>query len=84
MDLRVVSMGHLLVSVSVLLLMGCGASTAPAPQGGDAAPPAIRYESHLAAGGELPKGAVLTNPATSDGAKRQAGGALYTAMNCDG
>jgi cytochrome c oxidase cbb3-type subunit 3 len=68
----------------MLLLGACGASTAPVSQPQDSAPPAIRYEAHLAAGGELPKGAVLTNPTTADAAKAQAGGVLFTAMNCDG
>ncbi len=74
-----------LASVS-LLLGACGSSNAPAPtaQAQDTAPPAIRYEDHLAAGGELPKGAILKNPATEDAAKAQAGGVLFTAMNCDG
>jgi cytochrome c oxidase cbb3-type subunit III len=77
-------MRHLLVSVSLALLVGCGARTPPTSQASDSAPPAIRYEAHLAAGGELPKGADLTNPATGDAAHAQAGGALFTAMNCDG
>ncbi len=69
-----------------LLLAACGPSTAPAPaaQAQNATPPAIRYADHLAAGGELPPGAVLNNPATEDAAKAQAGGVLFTAMNCDG
>lgn len=70
--------------LSLCALAGCGARNAAVPQPGDSAPPAIRYEAHLAAGGELPKGAVLANPATGDAAKAQAGGALFTAMNCDG
>ena len=65
-------------------LAGCGARNAAVSQPADSAPPAIRYEAHLAAGGELPKGAVLANPAHGDAAKAQAGGALFTAMNCDG
>ena len=69
-----------------LLLSACGSNTAPAPaaQTQSSSPPAIRYEDHLAAGGELPQGAVLKNPATEDAAKAQAGGVLFTAMNCDG
>ncbi len=73
-----------IVSLAALLLGACGTSTAPVPQPGDSAPPAIRYESHLAAGGELPKGAVPTDPGNGAAAKAQAGGALFKAMNCDG
>jgi cytochrome c oxidase cbb3-type subunit 3 len=72
------------VSVTALLLGACGASNAPVSQPQSSAPPAIRYEAHLAAGGELPNGAVLANPTTGDATKARAGGVLFTAMNCDG
>jgi cytochrome c oxidase cbb3-type subunit III len=73
-----------MVSLTTLLIGGCGASNAPVSQSQSPAPPAIRYEAHLAAGGELPEGAVPTNPTTGDAANAQAGGVLFTAMNCDG
>jgi len=72
------------VSLCTLLLGACGARNAPVAHVQDSGPPAIRYEDHLAAGGELPKGAVPTNPNANDPAKVQAGGVLFTAMNCDG
>lgn len=75
-----------IVSVSTLLLSACGSGTPPASvaQAQDSGPPAIRYEDHLAADGTLPKGEVLKNPIGEDPAKAQAGGVLFTAMNCDG
>jgi len=76
---------HLLPTVACAsLLVACGTSTAPVSQSQDSAPPAIRYEAHLAAGGELPKGAAPTNPSNGDASKAKAGGVLFTAMNCDG
>jgi cytochrome c oxidase cbb3-type subunit 3 len=73
------------------LLVSCtrhGASTSPqAPSGSPqvaAAPAAIRYEAHLAAGGLLPPGGELRNPRNGDAATAQAGASLFTAMNCDG
>jgi cytochrome c oxidase cbb3-type subunit 3 len=72
--------------VSTLLLGACGSRNAPEPaaQAQDAGPPAIRYEDHLSADGTLPKGEALKNPVGADPAKAQAGGVLFTAMNCDG
>ena len=91
MDLRVVrrmrhigSIPSVIVSLCALPLFACSGSPAPVSQSQDSTPPAIRYESHLAAGGELPKGAAPTNPTTGDAARAQAGEVLFTAMNCDG
>lgn len=78
------SIPAVIVSLSTLGLGACGARNAPVAPARDSGPPAIRYEDHLAAGGELPKAAVLTNPNTNDPAQVQAGGVLFTAMNCDG
>ena len=50
----------------------------------DSGPPAIRYEASSRRGRRTAQGAVLTNPNTDDAAKAQAGGVLFTAMNCDG
>jgi cytochrome c oxidase cbb3-type subunit III len=49
-----------------------------------AALPAVRYESHLAAGGMAPAGGTLTNPHRGDAAVARSGALLFTAMNCDG
>lgn len=56
------------------------ASAAPAP----GAPPAIRYEAHLAAGAQLPPGADFHNPMAGNPAVIKAGASLFAAMNCDG
>jgi len=55
----------------------------PAQQAG-APPPAIRYESHLAAGGIAPAGGALRNPHQGDPAVAKSGALMFTAMNCDG
>jgi cytochrome c oxidase cbb3-type subunit 3 len=39
---------------------------------------------HVSAGGQPPNGAVLTNPVRGDAGSAKSGGALFTAMNCDG
>jgi mono/diheme cytochrome c family protein len=65
------------------LLCGCTRQPAPAPAQ-PATPPAVRYESHLAAGGLLPPGAVLRNPHAGDVAVAKSGAQLFNAMNCDG
>jgi cytochrome c oxidase cbb3-type subunit III len=60
-------------------------TTAPAAlPHADAAPPAIRYSSHIEAGGLPPPGGVLKNPHAGDAAAAKAGATLFTAMNCDG
>jgi cytochrome c551/c552 len=75
-----------LLTLTLLLgaLMGCAPrESTPAAQ--PAAPPAaIRYESHLAAGGILPPGATLHDPHAGDAAVARSGAQLFTAMNCDG
>ncbi|HUN27923.1 MAG TPA: c-type cytochrome [Steroidobacteraceae bacterium] len=67
-----------------VLLCSCGGSPGPAPASATSAPPAIRYPSHLAAGGELPPGAIPEDPKAGDPATIKAGETLFTAMNCDG
>jgi mono/diheme cytochrome c family protein len=82
---RVPSIPAVIVVLCTALLCGCGARKAPVTQTQQPGPPpAIRYEDHLAAGGELPDGAIFANPAAHDPAKVQAGGVLFAAMNCDG
>jgi cytochrome c oxidase cbb3-type subunit III len=72
-----------LALTGVILLCACTKEVTPAA-GATAAPPAIRYESHVAAGGELPAGATLTNPKSGDATVAKAGETLFLAMNCDG
>ena len=76
---------------AIALLVACG--RAPSPSGDDTAaktgatpsgPLAIRYESHLAVGQQLPPGAVPHNPKANDPATLKAGETLFGAMNCDG
>ncbi len=68
-------------------LLGLGACGRPSgtPSGQTAAAPAaVRYESRIDAGGELPTGAILHDPTAGDAATIQAGATLFSAMNCDG
>lgn len=76
--------------LAAALLVACtqkaaapGGTPADAPQG-SAAPPAIRYEAHVEAGGMPPPGAQLANPHEGDAAVAKSGALLFTAMNCDG
>ena len=72
-------------ALCAVALCGCGRSAPPASS---AQPPAalaaIRYESHLQAGGIPPPGATLHNPHAGDAAVAKNGAQLFTAMNCDG
>ncbi|HUO19051.1 MAG TPA: c-type cytochrome [Steroidobacteraceae bacterium] len=74
----------------IATLLGCAAlgacarqAAAPAPVT-SAAPPAVAYEAHLAAGGIAPPGGTLTNPHAGDAAVAKNGALLFTTMNCDG
>ena len=64
-------------------LLGCARHSAPVAVT-TAAPPAMRDEGHLAAGGTLPPGATLSNPHAGDSAVARQGALLFTTMNCDG
>jgi len=49
------------------------------------APPAIRYEAHVSAGGVPPPAGELRNPYKGDNKQRaETGAALFSQMNCDG
>jgi cytochrome c oxidase cbb3-type subunit 3 len=65
------------------LLPGCAQRSSP-PEQPAAVPPAVRYESHLAAGDMAPPGATLRNPHAGDAAVARNGALLFTTMNCDG
>jgi cytochrome c oxidase cbb3-type subunit III len=72
------------LGLGTALLVGCGRpppATAPASA---ATPPAVRYVSHLAAGGILPAGATPVNPHAGDAAVAKSGAQLFITMNCDG
>jgi cytochrome c oxidase cbb3-type subunit 3 len=70
--------------LACLALAGCARSAPPPVPVASAAPPAIAYEAHVAAGGIAPAGGVLTNPHAGDAAAARAGAQLFAAMNCDG
>jgi len=96
MDLRPVSVlacsRRIASCAAIALLTACGGPVSPsgdqaatgAKPGAPSAPLAIRYESHLAVGQQLPPGAVPHNPKANDPATIKAGEALFGAMNCDG
>lgn len=48
------------------------------------APPAVRHDDHVFAGGIAPAGATMHNPFTGDAKAAAAGSQFFTAMNCDG
>jgi cytochrome c oxidase cbb3-type subunit III len=72
----------LLLTLSVLAACGRQSAT-PAPEA-SAAPPAVRSEAHVAAGGVVPPGGTLRNPHQGDAAIAKNGALLFTTMNCDG
>jgi cytochrome c oxidase cbb3-type subunit 3 len=66
-------------------LGACSQQHTPTPPAtGSAAPPAVAYASHEAAGGLVPPGGTLHNPHAGDKAVAATGAQLFTAMNCDG
>jgi cbb3-type cytochrome c oxidase subunit III len=75
-------------TVLAALMLSCTALLSCARQASSPPPaatlPAIRYESHLAAGGVAPQGATLHNPHAGDAAVAKNGAMLFTSMNCDG
>jgi len=61
-----------------------GTSSAGAASKQSSAPPAIRYEAHVWAGGISPPTGELRNPHEGDTDNARAGARLFTSMNCDG
>jgi cytochrome c oxidase cbb3-type subunit 3 len=81
--------GHRLVAALPLLALGaaaCGQAEGPAQRQDQqqTAPPSVRYETHVAAGGLPPPGADLRNPHKGDKKTVEAGAGLFGSMNCDG
>jgi cytochrome c oxidase cbb3-type subunit III len=68
----------------LLAASGCARQAPPAAAPAPAAPPAVTYVDHVAAGGNLPPGATLHNPHAGDAAVAKNGALLFTTMNCDG
>jgi len=48
------------------------------------APPSVRYEQHVAAGGIAPPAGTLDNPYRGDASSAGEGAKLFASMNCDG
>ena len=59
-----------------------GAGTGLAAQ--RAAPPPVRYDEHVPAGGQLPPAGTLQNPFKDNKQAADEGGKLFSAFNCDG
>lgn len=74
MDLRAVA------GLGLLAAAACRGASREAGQ----APPSIRYEQHVAAGGVAPVAATLANPFADDRASVAEGERTFVAMNCDG
>jgi cytochrome c oxidase cbb3-type subunit III len=87
-DLRTVSWRALILCGALLpAVTACSGRTpsgSNSAQSGNAAPPGIQYEAHIAAGGKPPVGGVLVDPLNHDAAVAKAGESLFAAMNCDG
>jgi cytochrome c oxidase cbb3-type subunit 3 len=48
------------------------------------APPPVRYDGHVPAGGQLPPAGALQNPFKDNKQAADEGGKLFSAFNCDG
>ena len=70
---------HLLGSVLALHL-----AIAASLEAQRTAPPAVRYDQHVEAGGNPPPAATLENPLKNDKQAAEDGGKLFAAFNCDG
>ena len=83
--------GHAYRLVATFPLVGLGivscGGEGPAQrqeQGRQTAPPSVRYEAHVSAGGVPPAGAELHNPHRGDEKSAETGAGLFVSMNCDG
>jgi cytochrome c oxidase cbb3-type subunit III len=80
-----VRVGLVVVAGLIVALTACGReSEKVATTSRTDTPEAIRYESHLAVGQQLPPGADPHNPKKNDADTIKAGQTLFAAMNCDG
>jgi cytochrome c oxidase cbb3-type subunit 3 len=77
------SLKTLLLLAPACVLLACARENEPAGAA-PIAPPAVRYEAHVEAGGMVPPGATPTNPHAGDTAVAKQGALVFTAMNCDG
>jgi cytochrome c oxidase cbb3-type subunit 3 len=72
-----------------LLLATCGragsrSTVSSDTAGAAAAPPSVRYDQYLAAGGKAPAGDNPRNPLAGGAKSAKEGERLFSAMNCDG
>jgi cytochrome c oxidase cbb3-type subunit 3 len=74
----------LALALGALTLSACQERAPPPAPSTSAHPPAVAYESHVAAGGRVPPGGTLHNPHAGDKAVAANGALLFTTMNCDG
>ena len=75
-----------LAAAAVVLATACRGREAPPPteQQAAEAPPAVRYDEHVFAGGVAPPAGSLRNPYAGDRKSADQGATLFSAMNCDG
>jgi len=76
------------IAVLLLAAVGCGRER-PNPDTQDAAPsseapPAVRYDQHVFAGGKAPPAGEMKNPYDGDAKSAAEGAKLFVSMNCDG
>ena len=67
--------------ISILLVEFAATASAQAQR---TAPPAVRYDQHVEAGGSAPPAGTLKNPLKGDKEAAEQGGKLFSAFNCDG
>lgn len=71
-------------SLTCLALVGCGRRADALWRANDPAPPPIRYEAHVSAGGMAPPAGIPRNAPEGDPRSARSGAQLFEAMNCDG
>ena len=72
--------------MGLALAAGCGANRSDGATIADSAgaPPSVRYDQHVLAGGTAPAGASASNPFAGDAKSAAEGKLLFSSMNCDG
>ena len=68
----------------VVAAAACSGDASPAASTSEAAPPSVRYDQHVFAGGVAPPDAPLVNPYRKDARSVADGEQLFKTMNCDG
>lgn len=74
---------HMLASTTPALVLSVAVND-PATAQQKVAPPPVRYEEHIPAGGNPPPAGSLQNPYNGDTKSADEGGKLFAAFNCDG